>query len=256
MRPSACLLLALAAAVAGCERAGAGNAAGQLLARVNGAEISAQQAPTRQALEKVIDRELLVQQAIAAGLERDPQVKQSLESARRQLLAQAWLERSAGAARSAPDEVHAFYAENPALFAERRIYRLRELVLSAPGELADVLRAQAAEARDLEDVAAWLRARNAKFSIATVTQSAEHLPLAYLPQLARMKEGDIAGFAAPPGAAVVQLLHAQEAPLTEQQAAPLIEQFLAGRKKLELAAAEVKRLRQVAKIEYVGELKR
>src|SRR5687767_15931363 len=114
MRPSACLLLALAAAVAGCERAGAGNAAGQLLARVNGAEISAQQAPTRQALEKVIDRELLVQKALEAGLDRDPLLRQSVETARSQLLAQAWLERGAGAARSTPEEVRAFSAENPA----------------------------------------------------------------------------------------------------------------------------------------------
>jgi len=39
----------------------------------------------------------------------------------------------------------------------------------------------------------------------------------------------------------VQLLHAEEAPLGEAQAAPLIERFLAGRKRLEIAAAEVKR---------------
>ena len=39
-------------------------------------------------------------------------------------------------------------------------------------------------------------------------------------------------------------------------AAPLIEQFLAGRKRLETAAAEVKRLRELATIEYLGEFKR
>ena len=247
----------------GCERAAADRPGTQLAAKVNGTEITLHQvraaAPgaAAQALEKVIDRELLVQKALAAKLDRDPQVLQSIETARRQLLAQAYLERAASAAAgSTRDEVHAFYAENPALFAKRRIYRLRELLVSAPTEMIDVLRAEAAKARDLEQVAAWLRVRKAKFSVDGLTQPAEQLPLGFLPQLARMKQGEIMVFATPLGASVIQLLHAEEAPLTEPQAAPLIEQFLAGRRRLETAAAEVKRLREVATIEYLGEFKR
>ena len=250
------VLMLAAAALPACQRAGADAPGEQVLVRVNGAVISAQQAPTRHALETVIDRELLVQRALEAGLDREPAVRQSVETARRQLLAQAWLERGAAALRSTPEEIRAFYAENPALFAERRVYRLRELTVSGPSGLTDVLRAQAAEAKDLDEIAAWLRLRDAKFSAAVLTQPAEQLPLSYLPQLARMKEGEIAVFATPSGAAVMQLVHAQEAPLAETQAAPLIEQFLGGRKRLEHAAAEVKRLREVAKIEYLGETKR
>ena len=261
------LLALLATPLTACEKAVADRAPAQLAARVNGAEISIRElrnaAPgsVSQALEKVIDRELLVQQALAAKLDREPQVLQAIENARRQLLAQAYLERAASAAAgSTRDEVRAFYAENPALFAERRVYRLRELVVSAPAEMIDVLRAEVAKARDLEQVAAWLHSRNAKFSListmSALTQPAEQLPLSFLPRLARMKPGEIAAFATPLGASVVQLVHYEEAPLSEQQAAPLIEQFLAGRKRLETAAAEVKRLREVATIEYVGEFKR
>jgi EpsD family peptidyl-prolyl cis-trans isomerase len=257
---------------AGCHKAAADRPAAQPVAKVNGTEISVEQlrapayagagaaAAVAQALEKVIDRELLVQQALAAKLDRDPAVQQSIENARRQVLAQAYLERSASAAAgSSRDEVRAFYEQNPALFAERRVYRLRELAVAAPAEMIDVLRTEAARARDLDQMTAWLEARNAKYSLTTpmggLTQPAEQLPLAYLPQLARMKAGELAVFATPLGAAVVQLVHAEAAPLTEQQAAPLIEQFLAGRKRLETAAAEVKRLREVATIEYLGEFK-
>jgi EpsD family peptidyl-prolyl cis-trans isomerase len=257
------LLLLLLAFPVGCEKATAERRPVQPVAKVNGAEISVQQlraasgAAVAQALERVIDRELLVQKALAAKLDRDPQVVESMENARRQVLAQAYLERAASAAAgSTRDEVRAFYEENPALFAQRRIYRLRELVVSAPAEMVDVLRAEAAKARDLDELAAWLRAGAAKVSSDILTQPAEQLPLAYLPQLVRMKPGEIAVFAAPPGASVIQLVHAEEAPLTEQQAAPLIERFLAGRRRLEFAAAEVKRLREVATIEYLGEFKR
>ena len=249
--------LALLAALAGCERASAFKPGTQLvLAKVNGVEISARDSSGTQALEKIIDRELLVQKALAAGLDRDPQVAQQIDHARRSLLAQAYLDRAAATLpRSTPEEVRAFYAENPALFAERRIYRLRELAVSVPAELVEVLRAEAARATDLDQVAAWLQARDARFTTVSLTQPAE-LPLSQLPELARMKEGDIAVFAAPPGVSVVQLVQAQAAPLSEQQAAPLIEQFLAARKRMELAAAEVRRLRDGARIEYVGDIKR
>lgn len=243
----------LATLSAGCGPAAADRPE-KVVARVNGVEISALHAATPQALESVIDRELLVQKALAAGLERDPRVAQAIEDARRQVLAQAWVERSAGhAARATPEEVRRFYAENAALFGERRVYRLQELAVSLPAEMLEVLRAEAARVTDLQDVAAWLRGRGLRFTELAVTQPAEQLPLRYLPQLARMREGEIAVFAAPSGAAVVQLLGAAEAPLGEKQAAPVIERFLAGRKRLELAAAEARRLREAAKIEYVGD---
>jgi EpsD family peptidyl-prolyl cis-trans isomerase len=181
-------------------------------------------------------------------------VAQSIDHARRQVLAQAWVERSAGAAAQAsPEEVRRFYLDNAALFSQRRVYRLQELAVALPAEMLEVLRGEAARTRELEKLAAWLRARNVKFTEVGVTQPAEQLPLRYLPQLARMQPGEIAVFAAPAGASVVQLVSAAEAPLGEKQAAPLIERFLAGRKRMEIAAAEAKRLRGSARIEYVGD---
>lgn len=257
-------LLAFALMPAGCGVNANPRSSGQLAAKVNGTEITVQQVTgTRQgnriqALDKIIDRELLVQKALEAKLDADPEVVQAIDSARRQLLAQAYLERTAAArTKSSAEEIGAFYAENPALFAQRRIYRLRELAVAASADKLDLVRSELANARDLDEVAGWLKWRNLKVSPASgTTQPAEQLPLSYLPQLAQMKEGDIAVFTTALGASVVQLVQAQDAPLTEEQAAPLIEQFLVGRKKLELAAAEVKRLRELASIEYVGDFKR
>jgi EpsD family peptidyl-prolyl cis-trans isomerase len=256
-RRLACVLvIAVAAGLAGCQRAEAVRDA-RVVAKVNGAEIRTHQLPASgaaQALERIIDRELLVQKALEAGLERDPAIAQSIDHARRELLAQAWVERTAGgAAHPTPEEIRAFYAENDALFAGRRIYRLQELVVSAGAEMIDVLRAEAARAEDLAELAAWLHARNARFSEVSLTQPAEQLPLRYLPTLAAMKPGEIAVFGSPLGATVVRLVHAEDAALTEKQAAPLIEQFLAARKRMELAAAEARRLREHARIEYVEE---
>jgi EpsD family peptidyl-prolyl cis-trans isomerase len=222
------------------------------LARVNGVEISARQLPNPQALEKIIDRELLVQKALEAKLDKDPAVAEHIDNARRQVLAQAYVERlisdnRAGNPKPSRDEVRAFYNENPALFAERRIYRIRELTLTEPAAAPAVV-----AAGDLEQMVAALRSRGARFTLTTQTQPAEELPLAYLPKLARMKPGEVALF----GRTAIQLIQAEDAPLAPEQAYGLIEQFLAGKKRMELAAAEVKKLREGARIEYVAQVKR
>jgi EpsD family peptidyl-prolyl cis-trans isomerase len=248
------LVLLLLLLPLGCGRADATRADLRVLARVNGAEISSADAPGAEALEREIERELLVQRALEAGLERDPEVRAALERARREVLAQAWLDRRAAPGRASREEVRAFYDQNPALFAERRIYRLRSLEVSAPAALLPALREQAARAAALHEVAAWLYERNVPFVEAALTRPAEQLPLAHLEELARLEAGALAVMPAPGGAAVVELVEAERSPLGEAQAAPLIEQFLAGRRRLERAAAEVKRLREAASIEYVGDI--
>lgn len=229
--------LVLFGALAACERAAA-DRAGQLVATVNGVQITLERGAgasgVPQALEKLIDRELLAQRALAAGLERDPRVAESVDAARRQLLAQAYLERlSRGARKPTRDEVHAFYVENPELFAERRVYRTRALPVHAGAELTDALRARLAHAPEQ-------------------IQAAEDVPLAWLPKLSRMKPGEIQVL----GNSVVQLVQVEAAALSEAEATPRIEEFLAGRARLEIAAAEIRRLREAARIEYAAQFKR
>ena len=241
----AMLALCLPAFLMACEPADT-----HALARVNGVEISGKPSPmTQAALDKVIDRELLVQKALEAGLDKDPAIVQTIDDARRQVLAQAYVERlAAAAAKASADEVRAFYNENPALFAERRIYRVRELAASVPAESIGE--------GDLDQIVASLKARGARYTLTTYTQPAEELPLAFLPKLSRMKPGELAVFPTPVGGTALQLIHAEDAPLAPEQANALIEQFLAGRKRMQLAAAEVKKLREGARIEYVAQVKR
>jgi EpsD family peptidyl-prolyl cis-trans isomerase len=202
-----------------------------------------------------------VQKALRQGLDRDPEVARQLEEARHEALAKAYLDRAGAGAVPSAAEVARFYDENPALFAQRRVYRYQELVVSGSADQRDpsldLIRGELSGAKDIEQVAGWLKWRGLKVSApATVTVAAEQLPLSYLPRLARMGDGELAVFPSPLGASVIQLVHAQEAPLAQDQAAPVIEKFLAGRKRLELAAAEVRRLREGASIEYMGEFKR
>ena len=127
-----------------------------------------------------------------------------------------------------PAEIHAFYVSHPALFAGRRLYSLREIVVSTPvGELVG-LEERVAHARNLREVESWLAQRGARFELTRVTHAAEDIPLMVLARFAAMRPGDLAVLAFPEGASVWQLVATREAPLTEDEARPVIEEFLAG----------------------------
>lgn len=269
--PSA--LITIAVALSACGEAGEKPTSSQIAAKVNRNEISVHQvnhaiahrrdfAPEQarqtagEALERIIDQELLMQKALDAKQDRDPQVMQAIEGAKRQILAQAYIDKVAIAASAdshSQENIEKFYKDNPALFERRRIYRIHELVVVAPQEKLHGLKAEATKAKDLNSVMAWLKSQELPYTLTTSTRPAEQVPLVILPQMYEMKDGQIAVLPTSRGASVVQLMGAEEAPVNEQQATPIIKQFLVSRKRLEVAQDEIRKLREQAKIEYVGE---
>ena len=139
-----------------------------------------------------------------------------------------------------PAEVHAFYVSHPALFGARRLYSLREVAVAAPAAFLAGFETRVREARSLKEIEAWLATRGIAYQTATFTHPAEDVPLVLLPRLAGMQPGDMVSLSSPEGASVWQLVSFTDAPLTEHEAAPLIEQFLAGQRRAAVARYEVR----------------
>lgn len=274
--PAAVLLtVAVASMLAACGGgdSDSGKKATQVVARVNGEEISVHQInfvlqrtpgipaerateARKEVLERLVEQELFVQRAKASKLERDPDVMQRLEAARRDVLAKAYAERvAAQTARPDAAEIDGFFASNPGLFAQRRIWRLNEIVL--PGlpinwtQFAKEMEATrtAAEAADL------LRRRGIETSVATnVSRGSETIPLEVLPKFAALKDGEMAIFRNGMQLVIAEIRSSQAAPLDAKRAGPAIEQFISNKRRTEAVQAEVKRVRDSAKIEYRGDL--
>ncbi|PKO55699.1 MAG: peptidyl-prolyl cis-trans isomerase, EpsD family, partial [Betaproteobacteria bacterium HGW-Betaproteobacteria-21] len=71
--------------------------------------------------------------------------------------------------------------------------------------------------------------------------------------LSKMKEGQVAINRTPTGVSLMLIEAARDEPIDEVRARPFIEQYLTAQARTELARAEIKRLRDIAAIEYVGE---
>ena len=178
----------LIALLAGCGKGDDSAAPTAVAVRVNADQISERQvdfalarlgrvAPeqvnvaSKQLVEQLIDQQLLTQKAIEKKLDLDPEVKNALEAARREVLARAYMEKSVtiGVTRPAPEEVKKHFAANPQLYGGRRIYRLQELGVKIKPEFLPALSEQVAKAAGLDEVVGWLRAGNIAFNANAAT---------------------------------------------------------------------------------------
>ncbi len=267
------LTLALAMTLAGCgdKKAEVEKAKVVVAAKVNNVEITeaqlnfelaklgnlspeqAKQA-SNQVLKSMADQQLLVQKAVADKIDSDPQVMQALDAARRQILAQAVIQKLTSA-QVAPSEAEMadYFAKNPALFAERRIFRLQEIQIQVTPDNVEKVKAQLQDTKNLGGFMEWLKAENILARAGQSTKNAEQLPLELLPRVHQLKDGQAMTYTSPGMLNILVVAASQPQPLTQEQARPMIERFLGNAKKRDMAEAELKKLREKAKIEYLGQ---
>ncbi len=211
------------------------------------------EAASRQVLERLIDQELMVQKSDDLKLDRDPKVMQQLDAARREVLSRAYLEKlGEGAAKPTADEIKKYYSDKPALFSERRLYSLQEIMIEAKPEQSEALRAQLGAAKNVNEFVEGIKAAGMRYAVNQAVRAAEQLPLANLDAFARMKDGQAIFNPGPTGVQVLVLAGSRTQPLTEEQARPVIEQFLLTERRRKLLEDDVKAMRASAKISYVG----
>lgn len=267
---STLLLILMAASLVACDKKEQGGKGTQVVAKVNGDEISIHQlnfqmsrlgqinqeqskAVSRQVLERLVEQQLILQKSIAAKLDRDPNVLQNLENAKREILAQAYIEQQMSAAKKpSAQEINGFYTKHPELFEKRHVYRLQELAVVAGRDKLAEIESGVKSVKNLNEIANWLKEKNFKFTANANVRAAEQLPLELLPRLNQMKDGEIVIIPNQDSINIVLLAGSQEQSITREKAAPIIEQYFVNQRKTEIAKQQLAKLRSTAKIEYLG----
>lgn len=267
---TACVGLALAIA-AGCGK-GEDRPATQVAAKVDSTEITVHQvnavlartpglasadarAAKREALDRLIDRQLAVQQAQRRKLDRSPKTLQAIEDSRAELLLRAFADEVARTqSKPTENDVKKYYLEHPELFNQRRVFALETISLIAAEAFAAELRSQFPKPASMKTIADWLQSKDAKFAENAGVRSAEEIPLQMLPVLQAMKDGEIRIFDEGGGRIqVIRVTSSKAAPVDLATATPSIQQFLFNRDVNEAMVAKMRQLRADARITYMGE---
>ena len=255
-------------AVAGISACGNKEKAGQSLVRVNGEDITMlqlndelqhagiqteqQEAASKQLIESLIDRQLILAEAASNKMDRTPDVMQAIERAKAQIITQAYLQNiTSKIAKPTQAEINDYFQSHPEFFAKRKQFDLQQLVI-ANKDYSDALKAFTNSAKSLDEIAAWMDRYNVRYTRSQATRTTADLPpqvvakLLALPkeQIFLVEEGD--------NKMLNMLTDIKDSPVTAVNAAPQIEQFLINKKNKDAVEVEIAHLRSLAKIEYLN----
>lgn len=268
---SAATGVALLAVLSGCGQSNTPASSTQLAAKVNKGEISVHQVNfvlqkqsikpevmpkvRKDVLDRLIDQEVVVQQALADQLDRDPEILQRLESARREILARSYVEKVASKVDAPlPNEIEEFFAAKPFLFANRKIYKSSEIAFtSRPPEWPALLK-ELESVKSLDAASAVLKRYKLDLPVSrNVSKGSEALPIDLLPTFDKLKVGDVAIYAQEQQIIIAEIEEIKDAPVTKAQAGPVIQQFMMNQRRSDRVKADLQRLKTSAQIAYLGE---
>lgn len=203
----------------------------------------------RRALGMLVEQELAAQAARSQGLDKDPQVLQRLEVARRDVLARAYQDRiAAQVTHAASDDIDRFYESHPELFSQRRIYTLQEYAIEAPVNRLAALVADLPGAQVAQRIEGRLDGAGVTYGSRIYAQAAEDMPLALLQKIYPLAPGKPLLVDQPVGTRLFIVLHAQPAPVSRQLAIPSIGGYLVTERQRREVQAQMKSLRDAATI--------
>ena len=261
--PSEVVLLACCAlALAGCAK----KPGGQVVAVVNGREITKQEVAAEAAAERVpadtdmakagpqivqriIDRSLLADVGRENGLDRSPEYLARRRQMEDGLLASlAMSDMAAKEATPSPSEIKSYIDANPTLFRSRQRITLDQVEFATPSDANELLRIR--NLPDMAAVKAYLHGKGIPIGTRTVTVDTGTIDPGLGMQIVRMRDGEIFHLAAGAVTFVSEITSRSDAATApgswpEQASAALKQQKLS-----RSVQARLDQLRKSAKIEY------
>jgi EpsD family peptidyl-prolyl cis-trans isomerase len=171
------------------------------------------------ALTRIVERKYLVQQALAAKLDREPTVHLDLLRAREQIVAGAFVQRDLTSKMSSvsKNEIDSYIQGHPKQFDQRELFQVDQISFTQPKDV-EALAAATKDFKSLDQVEAKLNEMNIKFSRGNATLDSATMPAEMLKVLDARKPDDIYFIRARGSDSYFKVTSVDQKPLTGDQA--------------------------------------
>src|ERR1700728_859677 len=171
------------------------------------------------ALSRIVERTYLVQQAVAAKLDREPTVHLDLLRSREQILAGAFVQRDLSSKMSSvsKNEIDSYVQGHPKQFDQRELFQVDQISFTSPKDV-EALAAATKDFKSLDQVEGKLNEMNIKFSRGTATLDSATMPAEMLKVLDARKPDDIYFIRSRGGASFFKVTSVDQKPLSTDQA--------------------------------------
>lgn len=236
------IAIAASLAVTGCGKKEAKAPVGQVVATVDGEEITARELQAemagmtfpddktrklaeQRALKQIIDRRVLAKEARAQGIDKTPDFAIQQKRAEDTVLVQSYQQSIAKSVpASSPEEAQRFIIDHPDIFAQRKIFVIDQLRTQA--NLPPALAAQLQPMKSIDEVVALLQANNIPFQRLPNKLDSVGSDPKLVDQIIKLKPGDM--FAVPANGVLLinQVKSTTIEPFTGQKATDYATQLL------------------------------
>ena len=224
----------------------------QTLAVINPETLTPQ--VTREAIDSLVNEELLMQGALANKLDRDPATVAAIERARRQVLIEAYAQRLLypKSPVSATEE-QKYFKQNPGLFADRKIFNLTIYTVRQV-DLSDLLKGDLNNTHSADQVRGVLEKHQVKYMTQHTSVPSEDLPLGKVSEFTTANVGDLLIADQRDGHSILVCVTGLEPkPLSFENAKASIDQYLTRQRNAAAVDEHLKNERDAAKISYRGQ---
>jgi EpsD family peptidyl-prolyl cis-trans isomerase len=172
------------------------------------------------ALSQIVQRKYLMQQALAAKLDREPTVHLDLLRAQEQILAGAFVQRDLSGKMSSvsKNEIDSYIQAHPKQFDQRELFQIDQISFTTPKDV-EALAAATKDFKSLDQVEAKLNELTIKFSRGTATLDSATMPAEMLKVLDARKPDDIYFIRSKGTASFFKVTSVDAKPMTGDQAA-------------------------------------